>query len=230
MKCELNHETAPAFESWLALNANQISSLELFAVDARPMLQLPLNKMTNLERLDLCSIRAQLPGDGAWPDSSPGTSGEERSVVVSGLTAQPALPSLQHLRLSDVGLYGISSLLELTNAPQLMTLDLEDIEDYVEFSNMYHGVTAGDAEELAEAIPRVLQQVPQLSVLRMPTLPFTEAAAKQTAAMQQLRQLELSNTRYTLLGDLRHLHSRVTGLYLDGIRRYASPIIPPELP
>jgi hypothetical protein len=123
-------------------------------------------------------------------------------------------------------------LLRLTQAPQLRTLDVCDISFWdPNFSSGYSYLATEEAiQQLTEVIPRLLQQVPQLSVLTLPDFPFTDAAVQQTAAMQQLQQLELWNVDHVPVGNLQHVPSSITKLKLHGCGDKDRPILPPELP
>lgn len=90
------------------------------------------------------------------------------------------LPSLQELQVYDIDLKDLSSLLQLTQAPQLTSLTVKDIKilDTGFSSGMESHRNEDDAvQQVAEAMPHLLQQLPRLTAVNLPALPITDAAA-----------------------------------------------------
>lgn len=179
------------------------------------------------EHLQLNGFNLQLSGE----EGSQGHSLSASSSDVS-LEAEPRVPSLRHLELCNVQLAGISSLLQLAAAPQLVTLKL------VSGGFTGHSNICGDgtfcfaskpaAQQVAAAMPGLLQQLPLLSVLELPGLPVTGAAAQQLSAMRGLQHLVLEGVMHVPVGKLRHLPSSITCLKLQG--QYDATCLPPDLP
>jgi hypothetical protein len=224
----------PALQSWLALYAGQLLGLQLSVSCLRmDMLQLPLDELTTLQHLQLQSFKLRLPGDRGKPCSSSGAASRDCSSQ-QGTAALLTLSSLQHLELKSVELVNVSSLLQLTNAPQLRILKLVDI-DFAEvcFSSrsVYARNTAGTVQQMANAISSLLRQLPLLSVLELPGFPFSDAAMQQTAAMQRLRHISIEQISHMQMTgrELQHLPSSITRLQLHcDFFEIAS--LPPELP
>jgi hypothetical protein len=90
------------------------------------------------------------------------------------------------LELKRVQLSKISSLLQLTLAPQLRSLTLSKIE-FTKPQMTYKGEfcqrTKAAVQQVADAIPGLLQQLPLLSVLKLPGIFLTDAAAQQLSAL-----------------------------------------------
>jgi hypothetical protein len=91
-----------------------------------------------------------------------------------------------------------------------------------ERSNLHHAVS-----RVARTVPRLLQQLPLLSMLQLPGFPFTDAAAQQTAGMTRLQQLHIAHAEDMDPSDLDHLPSSITQLHLNG---NSGPHSEPDLP
>jgi hypothetical protein len=187
-------DAVAALESWLAVHAGQLLSLKLTwprgqTDHPHSKLQLPLDKLAKLQHLQLEGFNLQLPGEGAIPGSSPGAGSEDSSSGDSSSggsshAAQPTLSSLQHLELSRCRLASVSSLLQITRAPQLTNLKLEAIGVFdLRFCSSHNISRSAVVEKVAAAIPALLRQLPKLSVLQLPGLPFSEAAVQEAAAL-----------------------------------------------
>jgi hypothetical protein len=204
---------APRLGPWLALYADQLLSLKLSDnrhVKSIGGLQLHLSKLTNLQRLQLQNIRISVQlrsvGDG------------------SSHAAWPALASLQQLELKGVGL-SVSTLLQLTKAPQLTSLVLSDHIIYSSAGIRVH--TWPPDAEVTDAIPRMLQQLPRLSVLHMPDLPILigKAAVQQLAALTRVQDISILSGPEAACG-LQQLPSSLTKLKLRGHLNSFSPELP----
>jgi Leucine-rich repeat (LRR) protein len=209
VRVKLRADTVPKFESWMQRHAGQLLSLQLTGYGPRssvlPRLQLPLYGFTRLQRLELKSLGVRLPRDS---DSSSQHSGQAWQW-----------PHLQDMKIYDVGLEDISSLLQLTAAPQLTRLELSGIsiaELQFDSSTLRHFSVAQGTEAavqaVAAALPRMLQQLPRLSVLELPGLPITDAALQEMARLQGLQQVTLNHVRHVPVCDLQLLPSSITQL------------------
>lgn len=119
---------APAFQRCLAQHAaGQLTTLKvsLFERDGQT-LQLPLDKMSKLQHLKLEGLKLQLSGEDHRPcsDACAGSWESIDEFQSHAQAAWPTLSSLQYLKLSDVELVNISSLFQITKAPQLRSLIL----------------------------------------------------------------------------------------------------------
>lgn len=228
-----------AFQTWLSQHAGQLLSLQLSMdeesedYDIPYRLQLPLSRLTRLHRLELQNFKVQLPGEDGSSGSGLGAVSGDSNVPNSRQAAPSSLPSLQHLELFQVQLVSVDSLLQLTRAPQLKSLIATCVEFAdVDFSSnpCSYGTTDAGVQQVAAAIPRLLQQLPLLSVLNLPNIPFTDAAVQQAAAMQGLQQIAIQHVQEVPVCDIRHLPSSITELELHGNMFHdESPSLPPEL-
>jgi hypothetical protein len=205
VKCKLTPATAPALQAWLQQHAGQLLTLQLSG-RGRISLRLPLHKLKRLKILKLQYFKLQLPGE------------------------EVTLSSLQRLQLWAVELARFNSLLQLTAAPQLTSLDIGSCSfTEQEFCGCtYKDNTAAAVERLAAAVPDMLQRLPLLSELMMPDLPLSDAAVQQLAAMQGLRQVSLAHLKHVPVCDLQYLPSSITQLSLLDCRDYGQ--LPPSLP
>jgi hypothetical protein len=228
--------TLPAFQNWLHQHAGQLLSLRLFAeADSADLpehtISLPLHKLSLLQHLELSTLEVLLPCDA------------HGSAVQPGL-----LGSLQHLNLDTVGLVGIDSLKQLTQATKLTHLVLEDVSiggvQYI--VEMYDKLSdspwpsskkkRASVRALMKAVPGILQRLPRLSVLELPAIPMTAAAVQQLAALKGLRQVTLQHTGHAPMFDLQHLPRSITQLCVHGQTRFedqdqtALPLQLPQLP
>jgi Leucine-rich repeat (LRR) protein len=181
-------------------------------------LQLPLDKLSQLQQLQLEGLKLQLPGEGDSHDSSPGVDTSLDSVGGSSNAATAALSSLQHLELDEIQFASISSLLQITRAPQLRSLLMNDIElsePVFAAGWLRSGNSEAAVQQVAEAMPSMLQQLPRLSVLQMPKSPFTDAAVQQAAALQGLQSLSLAHSGFLPMCNLQLLPSSITRLVLQ---------------
>jgi hypothetical protein len=120
-------DAAQALQSWLALHAGEILTIKMTGKVSyskpKLQLQLPLSKLTQLQHLQLKGFKLQLLGDEGTQSSSPGAgSGDSSAEGSSSYAATGSLCSLQYLELEDIELANVSSLLQVTNAPQLHSL------------------------------------------------------------------------------------------------------------
>jgi Leucine-rich repeat (LRR) protein len=237
----------PSLQGWLALHAGQLQTLDLHVTDY-VQLELPLDKLTQLQHLKLQGCRLLLPGYKDWPCSYPGagsnvsskdssqdssrSSSRDSSSEGFSHAAQPILSSLRRLELHAVQLSSVSSLLQLTRAPQLTRLSLSDIKviDLNFSSEPGRSNSPRAVGGVAEAVSGVLQQLPRLKVLRLPRLPFSDAAVQQTTALRELQDIAIEHVEKLPLCNLQHLCSSITALQLLGNLHSESPSLPPELP
>lgn len=132
---------------------------------------------------------------------------------------------MRHLQLFSVQLLEVTSLQRLTQeAPNLSTLRLAGIDFLTPRS-----YTQAAQEQVAKAMPILLEQLPKLTVLSL-DFPLSDAALLKTSTMQRLQQVLLEETGYVPLGDLRHLASSVTELQLLGCGSNDRPGLPSQLP
>jgi hypothetical protein len=234
-KLEPDPDAIAAMETWLAVHAGQLLSLDVsisrHILDPALQLQLPLGKLTKLQHLQLQGFHLQLPGEGDSPHRSADTGSKGSSS--DGSSHAVKLSSLQRLQLKSVDLADISSLLQLTQAPHLTSLVMEGATlTKLPFNRAFQSTPAESVQQVADAMPRLLQQLPQLSVLHMPGFPFAEAAVQQTAAMTRLQQLTFQPASNLPGSSLQHLPSSITQLCLHGHSRDDphSFSLPPQLP
>jgi hypothetical protein len=234
---ELQPDAVPALQAWIAMHAAQLLSLKLAVADYdKHTLQLPLNKLTKLQSLQLKGIILQLPGKGAIPGTSPGpgSSNSSSGGSCSGhAAAGPVLSSLQLLELDQVELADISSLMQLTKAPQLSSLKFKGLQllEPAYPSQSFNGSSDTLISRVAGAVADMLGQLPRLSFLRLPELPISDAAMQQTAAMTQLQTLSFDHIEEMAPCDLQPLPSSITQLEIQGnIMFNMSPSLPPRLP
>jgi hypothetical protein len=236
---ELNRtrgQTISAFDSWLQQHAGQLESLQLSFIgcgDEQLELQLPVGKLARLQRLELVGIKLLLPGEG---DSTCST-GEDTHTSAAPLL----LPSLQHLQLYSVQFSSISSLLQMAGVPGLTSFKIKDISfakpKPVTFcSRTFCGHDKPAMQQLAAALPSLLQQLPRLTVLELPGIPMSEAAMQQIGGMQGLHELSLTRAEHMPPCKLQHLPSSITQLqfagdrYIIGPESGNDPSLPPQLP
>jgi hypothetical protein len=232
---ELQPDAVPALQSWLSKHAAQLLGLELYMNWRHQcVLQLPVDRLTKLQSLRLQSFKLQLPGGEGSPRTHPAAGSSDISSRGSAHAAVgQELSSLLHLELVDVQLPNISSLLQVTNAPQLTSLRLDGIDlTEPEFSTRSRSPVAADAmQEVADAMPHLVQQLPELSVLQMPEFPVTQAAMQQIAAMTRLQRLFLFPEGNFPAFRLQHLPCSITQLELEGDNSSSDSLeLPPELP
>jgi hypothetical protein len=227
----IDSQAAQAMQSWLAVHADQLLSLKLTALYERQYMQLPMSKLTRLQSLQLQGCSVQLPLEGGTPSTNPCAGSGDSSRWCSSSHTGPGLPSLQHMELTDVELADISSLLQLTRAPQLTSLILDGIDlRRLNFSSVLPDeCQIGRVFGVAQATHRMLQQLPQLSILQLPGFPFSCEAVQTTAAMTQLQQLCI-NTKFNSTSSLQDLPSSITQLQLHGeLGKYGKLDLPAEL-
>jgi hypothetical protein len=182
-----------------------------------PQLQLPLEKLTKLQALQLTDFHVQLPhghnhGSSAAVSMSSTSAGSDRA-------AQYTLPCLQQLTLTDISFVSVSSLLQLTNAPQLTGLQLQEIS----FRGLGYECAAGSRGHAQAAAAAT-------AVLQLPGVPLTDAAVQQLSAMQPLQQFELEHMGDVPVCDLQHLPSSITQLKLTDVPSRNRLSLPPQLP
>jgi hypothetical protein len=207
--CRLESAAIPAFQDWLQLHADQLLTLEVtikyFSPRDGPQhsLQLPLNKFTKLQELCLEGFKLQLPGEDLMQHSSSTEDcSRDRSAGQEGAAACGMLASLQHLTLQHVQLICSSSLQQLAKAPLITSITLR----YVSFNACELGSkssgrghrrprprTQEAKQQVADAMPSLLQQLPQLSELHLSGILVTDAAIQQTAAMLGLQRLSFTD-------------------------------------
>ena len=86
-------------------------------------------------------------------------------------------------------------------------------------------------QQLAVAIPGLLQQMPRLAVLELPGIPMRPEAMQQLGGMQGLQRVSLEQGNYMPMCELQHLPSSITQLHITG-RRFDipdEPSMPPQL-
>jgi hypothetical protein len=206
-------QTIPAIGSWLRQHAAQLESLQLSYSGRQRQPQLPWAKLARLQRLQLGGLALSLPGEG--DSSSSGSPGENTHTPAPLL-----LPTLQHLELVGVDFISISSLLQLASAPGLTSLTIDRISfAHVQFDsgdlNPFFIDKAG-VQQVAAAMPRLLQQLPRLAVLELPGIPMSDAAMQQLGCMQGLQQVSLEQVNHMPMYELQHLPSSITQLQFRG--------------
>jgi hypothetical protein len=226
-------QTIPAIGSWLRQHAAQLESLQLSYRGRQRQPQLPWAKLAKLQRLQLWGFALSLPGER--DSSGSGSSGED--------TRSPApllLPSLQHLELVGVELISVSSLLQLAaSAPGLTSLKIDHISfAQVQFDSgalnpFTDGIDKAGVQQVAAAMPRLLQQLLRLAVLELPGIPMSAAAMQQLGCMQGLQEVSLEQVHHTPMYELQHLPSSITQLHFRGFmympEDYRNPSMPPQL-
>lgn len=207
MECALTAATAPAFQTWLQQRAGHLLTLQVSSRGGTLSLCLPLHKFRQLQHLELQHCRLQL-------------SGEE------------LLRSLQRLQLWCVELAGLGSLLQLTDAPQLTSLTIQSCS-YAELQlsgEWYPNNTEAAVQQLAAAVPGMLQRLLRLSVLELQDTPLSDAAVQHLAAMQGLRQVGLAHVQHMPFCDLQRLPNNITKLCLKNYHYgEQEPSLPPQL-
>jgi hypothetical protein len=230
-------QAIPALESWLQKHAGHLESLQLShnvsAVYRTHELQLPWAKLAKLQRLQLQGFKVTLPGEeggssGSTLGAGPAASSDSSSVEGTHTLAALLLPSLQHLQLSRVQLVSTTSLLQLAGAPGITSLKTSDIT-FLQLRKIRHCEDA--VQQLAAAIPRLLQQLPRLAVLDMPDMPVSDAAIQQLGGMQGLQAVSVQQVDYMHPCDLQHLPSSITQLEFHGNLYGFGPstALPPQL-
>jgi Leucine-rich repeat (LRR) protein len=223
--------------SWLTVHAGQLLSLKLptYWYESK-VLRLPLDKLTQLQFLQLHGIKLLLPSQGGELPSSYDAGSMDTSSGGSSWAAWPALSSLQQLELKNVKLACISSLLRLTKAPQFTSLVLGrvSLHGMPQWQPYSSGSSAAATNEVADAVPGLLQQLPLLSVLHMPGFPFRDAAMQQMAIMTRLKDTYI-DVKPEPACDLQQLPSSLTQLQLHGPSKLdwydsGGPEMPSELP
>jgi hypothetical protein len=233
VRVKLRADTLPAFQSWMQLHAAQLLSLQLTASGSLwpskelRVLQLPLQDFSQLQQLELDYFRLCLPCNEV----------SSRTSRTSRRAAQTALmPSLQQLKLVDVELANIRSLLQLTWAPQLTSLEVSGLMvKGLKYSSpcAEHKNKAAAVQQVAQAFESMLAQLPRLSVLEVPGLPVSKAAAQAMGRLQGLQQLGYAHLTHMPLLDLQLLPSSITQLSLDGnsVKHFDdSTTLPQQLP
>jgi hypothetical protein len=210
-----------AFEGWLQQHAGQFESLQLSngRWGEKHDLQLPWAKLAQLQHLQLEGFNIKLPGEEESSGSTPSAGAGPSSSSSGEGTHTPApllLPCLQHLQLSGVELSSISSLLQLAGAAQLTSLRTNDIS----FAQFDYGTSNDNSkaavQQLAAAIPGLLQQLPRVAVLELPGFPMSAAAMQQLGCMQGLQRVSLEHVDHMPPCELQHLPSSITQLQFQG--------------
>lgn len=241
----LTEPAIPVFERWLEQHAGQLLSMQLSSrFNDRP-LQLLVHKLCKLQQLQLRFLHVRLPGEGDGgtqpPAATPGVSSnrddDSAGAGSSSAAAVPSLPRLQHLQLSSVQLFSVNSLMQLTQSPQLSSVEVSDLRlVQPEWLAAYgDSNSAAAVQQLAEAMPRFLQQLPpQLQRLELTGMPISDAAVQQLGAMQRLQQVALTHVPQLPVCDLAQLPSSITQLQLRDSRHNppfsGSPSLPAQLP
>jgi hypothetical protein len=198
------HKVA-ALQAWLHQHAHHVASLDVSAID-RPSLRLPTAALARLQRLEVSHIQP-IPS-------------------LQGSSHLPLLPALRSVILEGCSMTAAS--LELLAQQQLTALELDSVTVAPEAGKSRHERQHGQQQ----AVTALLQAQPQLSRLRTHDMQLTDAALAPLGAMQQLRELSISDSSggmslHRVLG----LHSHLTSLELlrhGGARPAASP--PTQLP
>jgi hypothetical protein len=227
VRSKLSADAIPSLEAWLKRHGTQLLSLRLScgSYNAEYQLQLPLHKLAKLQWLQLEAFQLLLPGEeDASTEQGTGGSGYYigNTLVVAGTSggATPAAQrDLQHLQLKCCQLLSIDSLLQLAAAPQLTFLKLRKVHLLQpRFVGRWGDSDDTAKQQLADALAGLLQQLPRLSVLALPEMPVTTAAAQRTTAMQGLRCVELEILQGMLPSDLQHLPGSITQIQLRDSR------------
>jgi hypothetical protein len=233
VKQHLKIKHVPSFQSWLGQHAGQLHTLDVTVFDlGEQILQLPMDRMSHLQHLALRGFKLQLPGEEDMPLNSPGADSWDSSAGGDGnaCAAWPTLSSLQCLELLDVKLVTISSLHQITKAPQLRSLILSDISfTQAQFASDDCTVPNDDVQMAAEAVAHLLQRLPRLSVLELPDFPFTDAAVQQAAALQALKELSVTQAAFVPACDVQQLPSSIARLQLSDCSPYGSCGVPCDL-
>jgi hypothetical protein len=228
-----DEDAVQALQRWLALHEGQLRTINIRAQrpdpQAMPQLQLPLDKLAQLQILQLKGFKLQLLGDKGSHCSSPVAENRESSTDGGSSSHAATLSSLQHLELKEIELATISSLLQITNAPQLRSLIMTDIAlTQPSFrSGRWNEGSVAAMQEVADAMPGLLQQLPKLSVLKLPYFPLTDAVVQQAGPLQGLQWISLAHTEWQPLCNLQVLPSSITRIELQGDCRSCS--LPAEL-
>lgn len=193
-----------ALSSWLGTHAGQLEHLELDSgnMNYEVEVQLPLHNLKNLEYLQLDNLRLLPPGGEAGSDMPLGGAGSRAGSSGDGHaggadTATPLLPNLPNLELIEVELPSLSTLLQLAQAaPQLTSLCTNALAfQQPDFCSTAVHNEPEDTQQVADALPGLLQQLPRLEVLELQGMPLSTAAVQQIATMQGLQQAFLAHAR-----------------------------------
>jgi hypothetical protein len=181
-------EAASAFQRWFNAHASgtQLQTLKLAprSFGKQCMLQLPSNGLQQLQRLELPGFWLQLP------QARTASSMQDEHI--------PLFPNLVELNLrgADVPSPGLMSpapaaVLQLARTPQLTHLNLEDIT--LKGLDRILGIKDETVlQQLHAGMSDLLQQLPQLSVLKLSGVDVGAAAAQHLSATTRLQELRIS--------------------------------------
>jgi hypothetical protein len=206
-----------ALNGWLQQHAAQLENLQLscsYSDEEQLELQLPVGKLAKLQRLELDGLKLMLPGEG---NSSCSTREDTHT-----LAAPMLLPSLQHLQLLRVQFISISSLLQLAAGAHGLTslktdsISFANLGPHEYGSEAAWGIDAAAMQQVAAALPSLLQQLPGLKVIELPGMPMSDAAMQQLGGVQGLQEVVLGRTQHMPQYKLQHLPSSTTQLHFVG--------------
>jgi Leucine-rich repeat (LRR) protein len=234
-----------ALERWLAQHADQLESLQLsFGTHSeRHQLQLPLDKLGKLQRLQLDGFTLRLPGDrlpaqrpkhklGRWTFTrlcrDSGSDSDERAAVYRGSSSSSsgeeeseeeeiytaARMPLPSLQHLQLSRVQLASISSLLRLADAPALTSLKADE-VSFGQ-HDGSLGVPTQQLAAAVAGLLQQLPRLAVLELPGLPISDTAVQHMGAMQGLQQVSLAHVDPMPPCKLQHLPNSITQLCLQG--------------
>lgn len=210
-------QVAPAFQQWLDAHGTQLQTLKLACESFvwRRTLQLPSQVLHQLQQLDIAGFQLQIP----------------EALTASSMQDEhtPMCPSLVELSLEGATVPSPAAVLQLAQAPQLTHLNLEHLK--FEGVNSFDGLKdKAVLQQLHAVMSGLLQQLPQLSVLKLTGVDVGAAAAQQLSAMPRLQELSIDLCDGMTASCLDSLPGSLTSLYMQDNRHGPDrPILPPQL-
>jgi len=202
-------ENFPALVPWLEQHAHRLCSLQPPLESGCGMLQLPLLQLpTSLQSLD-CLHLQHLNLALQAPQHSTAADG---SIAAADLVA--LLPQLRELKLNRCKVDSLDSILSLTQARSITRLELcsvsfLDVEGDPDLLKLF----ATEAVlMLQDHVSYILQQLPDLQVLKLEHRLLCPAAVQQVSAMPHLQELSIEMPNYSFDDAAANLPSTLTRL------------------
>jgi len=219
---QVDHAVRPeylsAFSSWLHQHAQRLSSLQLpleskYGLPKFPLLQLPPS-LQSLNCLHLRHLCLAPPG----PQHSTAAHGSDAAAhtASSAAGAVALLPHLLELKLYRCKVDTLDSIVRLTQARSITRLELCSVSflDIAGDPLNFQPFSMESVLRVQEAASDMLQQLPDLQVLKLEQELLCPAAVQQVSAMTRLQELSIDMYHFSIDGAAASLPSTLTRLEL----------------
>jgi len=226
LSVHVEHQVRPeylsAFIPWLEQHGHRLCSLQLQSSyglsEQLPLLQLPPS-LQRLDCLHLKKLSLALPA----PQHSTAAGGSLAAArTASGAAGAVALlPRLRELKLQSCSVDALDSIVRLTAASSITRLELGCVRflDLAGDTLYSAGWPMESLLRVQEAVSEMLQQLPDLRVLRLNHALLCPAAVQQVSAMPCLRELSIEMPYHSIDGAAASLPSTLSWCVASRSRR-----------